>query len=129
LLYKSATSPASPETSVTFAMLNAAAGKRTDMSANELTRELECITNYEGYAYYEIPSDPARYGKETAEELQQLVANYLVLLAGQTDDSKANDPLEPTTQPPCAMDAASIMQTAFPMFPQALQKKYPQGSV
>jgi hypothetical protein len=77
-------------------MLNAAAGKRTDMSANELARELERITNYEGYAYYEIPSDPARYGKETAEELQQLVANYLVLLAGQTDDSKANDPLEPT---------------------------------
>jgi predicted RND superfamily exporter protein len=66
------------------------------MSANELVRELERMTNYEGYAYYEIPADPARYGKETSEELRQLVSNYLVLLAGQTDDSMSNDPLEPT---------------------------------
>jgi hypothetical protein len=36
------------------------------------------------------------YGKETNEELQQLVSNYLVLLARQTDDSMSNDPLEPT---------------------------------
>jgi predicted RND superfamily exporter protein len=90
------TSPASPESSITFAMLNAAAGKRSDMSASELARELERITNYEGYAYYEIPADPARYGKATTGELEQLIANYLALLAGQTDDSKSNDPLEPT---------------------------------
>jgi predicted RND superfamily exporter protein len=88
--------PASSETSITFAMLNAAAGKQANMSANDLVRELERMTNYEGYSYYEIPADPVRYGKETGEELQQLVSNYLVLLAGQTDDSMSNDPLEPT---------------------------------
>jgi predicted RND superfamily exporter protein len=87
---------ASPETSITFAMLNAAAGKRANMSANELARELERMANYEGYSYYEIPADPARYGKTTEEELQQLIANYLVLLGGQTEDSMSNDPLEPT---------------------------------
>lgn len=81
---------------LTFAMLNAAAGKGANMSANELVRELERMTNYEGYSYYEIPTDPARYGKRTKEELQQLVSNYLVLLAGQSDDSMSNDPLEPT---------------------------------
>jgi hypothetical protein len=54
------------------------------------------MTNYEGYGYYEIPADPARYGKTTNEELQQLVANYLVPLAGKTETSRSNDPLEPT---------------------------------
>jgi predicted RND superfamily exporter protein len=96
---KSSTSPASPalsETPITFAMLNAAAGKRANMGANEVVRELERMTNYEGYAYYEIPADPARYGKATDEELRQLIANYLVLLGGQTEDSMSNDPLEPT---------------------------------
>jgi predicted RND superfamily exporter protein len=81
---------------VTFAMLNTAAGKRANMSANELVRELERMANYEGYSYYEIPADTARYGKTTDEELQQLIANYLVLLGGQTEDSMSNDPLEPT---------------------------------
>jgi predicted RND superfamily exporter protein len=81
---------------ITFAMLNAAVGKHVNMSANELVREIERMTNYDGYSYYEIPADPARYGKTTDEELEQLIANYLVLLAGQTDDSMSNDPLEPT---------------------------------
>jgi predicted RND superfamily exporter protein len=93
-----ANSEANPEGDrpITFAMLNAATGKRVNMSANELVREIERLTNYDGYSYYEIPADPARYGKTTGEELEQLIANYLVLLAGQTDDSMSNDPLEPT---------------------------------
>jgi predicted RND superfamily exporter protein len=66
------------------------------MSANELVRELERMANYGGYAYYEIPTDPARYEKQNNEELQRLVSNYLVLLAGDNDDSMSNDPLEPT---------------------------------
>ncbi|MDR0448172.1 MAG: MMPL family transporter, partial [Treponema sp.] len=49
----------------------------------------------EGAAYYEIPADPAKYGKTTAEELAVLTANYLILLSGSID-SYANDPLEPT---------------------------------
>jgi predicted RND superfamily exporter protein len=90
-----ATPPASAETPITFAMLNAAVGKNANMSANELARELERMANYGGYSYYEIPTDPAKHGKETPEELGRLVANYLVLLAGGADDSFANDPLEP----------------------------------
>lgn len=88
--------PASAETPVTFAMMNNAVVKNADMSANELVRELKRMANYEGRGYYEIPTDPARYGKETPEELQQLISNYLVLLAGESDDSFSNDPLEPT---------------------------------
>jgi predicted RND superfamily exporter protein len=93
---KDAPPPASSETAINFAMLNTAAGKQANMSANELIRELERMTNYEGYSYYEIPTDPARYGKKTGEELQQIVSNYLVLLGGQAGNSMSNDPLEPT---------------------------------
>jgi predicted RND superfamily exporter protein len=88
--------PASSDTPVTFAMINAAAGKRADMSASDLVRELERMANYGGYAYYEIPADPGRYGKQSSEELRQLVSNYLVLLAGDSGNSMSNDPLEPT---------------------------------
>ena len=91
-----ATPTASAQSAVTFAMLHAAAGKRPDMSAGELVRELERLTNYDGYAYYEIPVDPLRYGKQSREELQQLVSNYLVLLSGDRSQTMSNDPLEPT---------------------------------
>jgi len=66
------------------------------MSANDLVRELKRQLNYQGAAYYEIPADPARYGRKTREDLQRLVSNYLVLLSGGIE-SYANDPLEPTT--------------------------------
>ncbi|MCL1958171.1 MAG: MMPL family transporter, partial [Spirochaetes bacterium] len=76
--------------------LDNAAGKSNNLSGNDLVRELKRLTNYEGMAYYEIPADPKRYGKETKEELQRLIANYLVLLSGDDDSGYSNDPLEPT---------------------------------
>ena len=76
--------------------LDSAAGKSPHLSGSDLVRELKRLTNYEGMAYYEIPSNPKRYGKETHEELQRLIANYLVLLAGDDDSGYSNDPLEPT---------------------------------
>jgi len=76
--------------------LDNAAGKSPNLSGNDLVQELKRLTNYEGMAYYEIPTDPKRYGKESKEELQRLIANYLVLLAGDDDSGYANDPLEPT---------------------------------
>jgi predicted RND superfamily exporter protein len=80
---------------VTFPMLESAIGKNANMSANELVRELQRQTNYEGRAYYEIPEDPARYGKSSEEELERLIANYLVLLGGDDDSGYTDDPLEP----------------------------------
>jgi uncharacterized protein len=76
--------------------LDSAAGKSPRMSGSDLVKELKRLTNYDGMAYYEIPSNPKRYGKETDEELQRLIANYLVLLAGDEDSGYSNDPLEPT---------------------------------
>jgi len=76
--------------------LDTAAGMSPNMSGSDLVLELKRLTNYDGMAYYEIPSDPARYGMETPEDLQRLIANYLVLLAGGDDSGYSNDPLEPT---------------------------------
>jgi predicted RND superfamily exporter protein len=76
-------------------LFDRAGGESGTMSANDLVWELKRLVNYEGAAYYEIPSDPAKYGKENREELGRLVANYLVLLSGNIDEY-ANDPLEPT---------------------------------
>ena len=56
---------------------------------------MERLINFDGMAYYEIPADPVRYGKESPEELSHLVANYLILLSGNIS-SYANDPLSPT---------------------------------
>ena len=77
-------------------LLNAASsGKDRFMDANSLVREMEKLVNYEGAAYYEIPSDPARYGKNNSEELSKLIANYLILLSGNIG-TYANDSLSPT---------------------------------
>jgi predicted RND superfamily exporter protein len=76
--------------------LDTAAGISRNMSGSDLVKELKRLTNYDGMAYYEIPTNPTRYGKETPEELQRLIANYLVLLAGGDDSGYSNDPLEPT---------------------------------
>jgi predicted RND superfamily exporter protein len=62
----------------------------------DLVRELERMTNYQGAAYYEIPRDPARYGKTTKAELGGIVQNYLMLLSGGDFSEYANDPLSPT---------------------------------
>jgi len=77
-------------------LLDNAAGKSPHLSGNDLVRELKRLTNYEGMAYYEIPTDPKRYGQETPEDLQALIANYLVLIAGGDDSGYSNNPLEPT---------------------------------
>jgi predicted RND superfamily exporter protein len=69
-------------------------GGSADMSAGDLALALRKAVNYEGSSYYEVPSDPARYGKTTPEELKQLVSNYLVLLSGDIK-AFADDPLEP----------------------------------
>jgi len=76
-------------------LFNRAGSKSRSMDVNELVWELKKQINYEGSSYYEIPADPKRYGKENKEDLQRLIANYLVLLSGNISEY-ANDPLEPT---------------------------------
>jgi predicted RND superfamily exporter protein len=78
-----------------IALFDKAGNVSLSMNATDLIRELKRQTNYEGAAYYEIPVDPARYGKGSKEDLQRLISGYLILLSGNISQY-ANDPLEPT---------------------------------
>jgi predicted RND superfamily exporter protein len=78
-----------------FSLLETASGEPHIINASDLVKEVKRQLNYEGAAYYEIPADPIRYGKETPDDLQRLVSNYLVLLSGSIS-TYANDPLEPS---------------------------------
>jgi predicted RND superfamily exporter protein len=60
----------------------------------DFVRGFQKVVNYKGAAYYEIPTDPARYGLDDAEGLKTLVSNYLVLLSGNLG-AYADDALEP----------------------------------
>ncbi|MDR0504158.1 MAG: MMPL family transporter [Treponema sp.] len=84
------------KTSDILEILDSAGGISGKSSGSDIVRELKRHTNYDGMAYYEIPEYPARYAKKTPEDLQRLIANYLVLLAGDEDSGYSNDPLEPT---------------------------------
>jgi predicted RND superfamily exporter protein len=78
-----------------IALFDKAGAASPSMSGSRLVWELKRQVNYDGASYYEIPTDPKKYGKNTKEELQRLVSNYLMLLSGNIDDY-ANDPLQPT---------------------------------
>ena len=70
-----------------MAMLNEAAGERAknNLSAEDLFYELGKKVNYKGLAYYEIPTDPKKYGKNSQEELSAIMQNYLILLGKNTE--------------------------------------------
>ena len=87
--------PQQPYTPKELAGLLEQAARSGSDSVMDLVWEVKKLVNYEGAAYYEIPADPARYGKTEPEALQHLVSNYLVLLSGNIT-AYANDPLEPT---------------------------------
>lgn len=78
------------------ALLNKALAEKGGeaMTARDLVESLSRLTNYRGASYYEIPVDPARYGKTSQDELKGLISNYLVLLSGNIG-TYADDPLEP----------------------------------
>jgi predicted RND superfamily exporter protein len=86
--------PSLQTTALDIALLDKAADSPV-MSAAELVWAAKKLVNYQGASYYEIPSDPARYGKKDPAELSTLVSNYLVLLSGSSS-KYANDSLEPT---------------------------------
>ncbi len=54
----------------------------------------EWTTDAGGQGLYEIPSDPARYGLSSEEDLAGLIAQYLLLYSSSLD-TFINDPLEP----------------------------------
>lgn len=65
------------------------------LNTKALVNELKKAVNLDGASYYEIPSNPEKYGKKDAEGLKSIISNYMMLLSGDIS-SFANDPLEPT---------------------------------
>ncbi|MGP1437927.1 MAG: efflux RND transporter permease subunit [Treponema sp.] len=55
------------------------------ISADEVFTELSKKVNYNGMAYYEIPTSIKKYGKANIQALDALIQNYLLLLAGNVD--------------------------------------------
>ncbi|UTC62792.1 RND family transporter [Treponema sp. OMZ 787] len=70
-----------------MAMLNDASKERikNNLPAESLVYELGKKLNYKGLAYYEIPTDPKKYGKNSQEELSAIMQNYLILLGKNTE--------------------------------------------
>jgi len=64
------------------------------LTVETLTKEIEREFNYRGRAYYEIPSDPAKYPASSKEELKNLISQYLLLYSGSLDKF-SDDILEP----------------------------------
>jgi len=52
------------------------------ISADEVFEEFSKKVNYNGSAYYEIPSSPTKYAKNNVEELDSIIRDYLVLIRG-----------------------------------------------
>lgn len=55
------------------------------ISADEVFNELSKKVNYKGMSYYEIPSSIKKYAKKNEKELNALIGNYLVEIAGRVD--------------------------------------------
>ncbi len=63
-------------------------------AVDEVIEAVLRIRNTAGADYYEIPQDPEKYGLENANELKNLLAQYLVIYSGNLGDL-INDSLEP----------------------------------
>lgn len=70
-----------------MAILNEAAEERAkkNLPAEKLVYEFGKKVNYKGLAYYEIPTDPKKYGRNSQEELSAIMQSYLILLGKNTE--------------------------------------------
>ena len=108
------------------------------VSATEVIDALKRDINYHGAAYYEIPTDPHKYGKTTQAELTALIQNYLLLLGGNVQDFiddihsptalKVNIQLRTIGQQDSEKALNDIMDYVKTHFPQDVQVE-PSGSI
>ena len=61
------------------------AKQNSELTTNNILTILEKELNYNGMAYYEVPSDVSKYPVSSEEELKGIVENYLTLLSGSLD--------------------------------------------
>jgi len=56
--------------------------EKAHISADEVFAELSKKVNYKGSAYYEIPTSTKKYAKDSQEELDAIIRDYLTLVRG-----------------------------------------------
>jgi len=67
-----------------------AGGRRA--SVEDFVKTLQREMNYDGQAFYEIPQDPAKYGRTSKKGLEGIVSNYLQQL-GKNMERFTDDPV------------------------------------
>ncbi|MCX7024870.1 MAG: MMPL family transporter [Spirochaetes bacterium] len=104
-------------------------GGRTDMSAAELVASLARLVNYRGADYFEIPTDPAKYGLASETELKDLVSQYLLLYSGGLDEW-ADESLEPMVAKMTVQldeSGASFIRRLTPDIERWVKDWFPEG--
>jgi predicted RND superfamily exporter protein len=80
---------------VDFDFFGGSFGATDTIEAQENSVSENVQITWDPATYAEIPTDPAKYGKENKEELKNLLSQYLLLYAGNLD-TFINDELEPS---------------------------------
>ena len=80
---------------IDFDFFGGSFGFTEEDSASETPLVDTVAETWDSETYNEIPFDPEKYGKETTEDLKNLIAQYLLLYAGNLD-TFINDELEPS---------------------------------
>ena len=84
-----------PQEEVEFDFFSGSFGFGDIEATDEPEATPESVETWDPQTYLEIPTDPAKYGWSTNEDLQHLMAQYLLLYAGNLDHF-IDDELEPS---------------------------------
>ena len=82
------------ETEASFDFFGGSFGIDADFSPETDVIEADSVGTWDPQTYHEIPTDPAKYGLETDQDLQNMISQYLLLYSGNLNNF-INDSLEP----------------------------------
>ncbi|MDD2296587.1 MAG: MMPL family transporter [Sphaerochaetaceae bacterium] len=82
------------QTEASFDFFGGSFGLDADFDVEEDVIETNSAVTWDPQTYHEIPTDPAKYGLETDQDLQNMISQYLLLYSGNLNNF-INDSLEP----------------------------------
>ncbi len=102
-----------------------------NISANDLMNLLKRETNYKGYGFFEIPSDPAKYGHNELQGLSNLLTQYYSMTGklegfiGHNDDPLSPENIKMTVM----MNSSGNMFTReiIPVVKEYIDQNFPKG--
>lgn len=91
--------------------------------------ELARMTNHQGMDYYEIPTNPERYNLSTNEDLQNLIAQYLLLFSGNLSQwsNESLEPSEARMSVQLQVNSTSFVDQIIPELQDYADQFLPQG--